>query len=117
MTVEETLREKLKTIRDRVLYVMENYPETRNNDLYLWLIYVRLFDNDLSRYIKFIPYQYIKSAVSFETISRVRRKVQEEGFLLPTDPETLRRRRRLEKAFRRVMPRISVGKSDHEFDI
>jgi len=103
---EEELLERLKTVKERVEYILEHYPETRNNDLYLWLIYVRLFDKELSKYIKFIPYEVLKRATHFETIRRTRQKIQEEGRYLPTDPKVLRRRRRLAEKFRRVVTRL-----------
>ena len=103
---EQRLLERLKTVKDRVEYLLEVYPESRNADFYLWLLYVRTFDKNLSNYIKFIPYRLIKNAVKFETISRVRRKIQEEGRLLPTDPKVLEKRRRLSKIYRRVIPRV-----------
>ena len=103
---EQRLLERLKTVKDRVEYLLEVYPESRNDDFYLWLLYVRTFDKNLSNYIKFIPYRLIKNAVKFETISRVRRKIQEEGRLLPTDPKVLEKRRRLSKIYQRVIPRV-----------
>jgi len=102
----EALVERLKTTKERVEYILENYPETRNDDLYLWLIYVRLFDKVLSKYIRRIPYGVIKRATRPETLSRVRRKIQEEGRLLPTDPKVLKRRRRLEELYRRNIHRV-----------
>jgi len=104
--VEQRLLERLKTVKDRVEYLLEVYPESRNDDFYLWLLYVRTFDKNLSNYIKFIPYRLIRNAVKFETISRVRRKIQEEGRLLPTDPKVLEKRRRLSKIYQRVIPRV-----------
>ena len=103
---ELEILQRLKTVKDRVEYILENYPESRNDDFYLWLLYVRTFDKNLSNYIKFIPYRLIKNAVKFETISRVRRKIQEEGRLLPTDPKVLEKRRRLSKIYQRVIPRV-----------
>ena len=100
---ELEILERLKTVKDRVEYILENYPESRNDDFYLWLLYIRLFERQLSNYIKFIPYKLLKNAVKFETISRVRRKIQEEGRYLPTDPKVLEKRRRLAKIYQRVM--------------
>ena len=96
----EELRERLATVKERVEYILRNYPESRNDDRYLWLLYVRLFEPELSKYIKFVPYEVLKSVVSFETIRRVRQLIQAEGKYLPTDPEVLRKRRRLAEAMR-----------------
>ena len=99
----ERLVERLKTVKERVEYILKNYPDTRNNDLYLWLIYVRLFDKELSKYIRFIPYDVLEKAQSFETLRRCRQKLQEEGKYLPTDPKVARRRRRLAKVFKKAI--------------
>jgi len=104
---EDRLLVELKTVKDRVMYILSKYPETRNNDLYLWLIYVRTFEPELSKYIKFIPYDVLKKAVSFETIRRVRQKIQNEmGMYLPTDPQVLRKRMRKAEAMRRVIHEV-----------
>jgi len=104
--LEEQLLERLRTTKDRVLYILERYPETRNDDRYLWLIYIRLFCPEMSRYIKFIPYSVLKNAVQFETIRRVRQRIQEAGLYLPTDPKVAKRRKRLSEAYRKVIKRV-----------
>ena len=106
MTLEENLAEKLKTVKDRVEWILANHPEARNDDFYLYLLYVRLFEPKLSGYIKFIPFNLVKSATRFETIRRCRQKLQEQGLYLPTDPKVLRKRRKLAEAYRRVMPQL-----------
>ena len=106
MSLEKELLEELRTVKARVEYILKNYPATRNSDLYLWLIYVRLFCPRFRKYIKFIPWDDFKDAPSFATISRVRRKLQEEGKYLPTNPKVARRRRRLAEAYRRVTPHL-----------
>lgn len=104
---EVALLKRLRTVKERVLYILDKYPETRNNDLYLWLIYVRLFEPELSKYIKFIPYDVLKKAVAFETIRRVRQKIQNElGLYPPTDPKVIKRRRRKEEAMRKVIHKV-----------
>ncbi len=103
---EEQLLEKLRTVKERVEYILSRYPNTRNSDLYLTIIYLRKF-TELGRYIKYIPYEVIKKYEGiFESIRRTRQKIQEEGRFLPTDPNTLRRRRKLSEKFRVVMPRL-----------
>ena len=106
MSEEENLAEKLKTIKDRVEWILANHPEARNDDFYLYLLYVRYFEPKLSGYIKFIPFNLVKSATRFETIRRCRQKLQEQGLYLPTDPKVLRKRRKLAEIYRRVMPNL-----------
>ena len=106
MSLDEELLRKLKTTKERVRYIMERYPETRNDDFYLYLMYLRLFVPELSRYIGFIPYELIRKAPRPETIRRVRQKIQEAGELLPTDPRVLEKRKKLSKAYRRIIHRV-----------
>lgn len=106
MMPEDALREKLRTVKDRVEWLMQTYPETRNDDFYLYLLYVRHFEPKLSGYIKFIPFNLIKNATRFETVRRVRQKLQEAGLYPPTDPEILRKRKRLARIYLKVMPQL-----------
>ena len=106
MVLEEKILETLRTAKERVEYILEHYPETRNNDLYLWIIYVRLFCPELSKYIKFIPFDIFKKAPSYETIVRVRRKLNENGKYLPTDPKVAKRRRKLANIYRTVIHEV-----------
>ena len=92
--VEELIK-KLRTWKERVEYVLKNYPYARNDDFYLWLICVRLFCPEASKFIKFIPPRIFKRFPHFETIRRVRQKLQEKGKYLPTDPRVLKKRKKL----------------------
>ena len=104
---ERVVLEELKTVKQRVEYLLERYPYTRNDDRYLIILYIRHFCPKLSKYIKFIPYDVFKEEVpNFETITRARRKIQEEGRFLPTSPRVMRRRRRREKIIRRVIHHV-----------
>jgi len=104
--LEANLAQKLKTVKEQVEWLLERYPESRNDDFYLYILYVRHFEPELSRYIEFIPFELIKKSTRFETIRRCRQKIQEEGRYLPTDPKILRKRRKLAEAYRKVMPRL-----------
>ena len=97
------LRERLRTVKERVEYLLDKYPNTRNSDLYLIILYLRYF-TELGKYIKYIPYDVIKKYDGItETIRRMRQKIQEEGRYLPTDPEVLKRRRKLYELYRRAI--------------
>ena len=106
MTTEADLREKLKTVKERVEWILANHPEARNDDFYLYILYVRTFEPELSKYIDYIPFEIIKRSTRFETIRRCRQKLQEQGLYLPTDPKVLRKRRKLAEAYRRVIPQL-----------
>ena len=99
--------DEFKTVKARVEYILRKYPEARNDDRYLWLMYVREFDPDMNKYIKYIPYKVLKNAVSFETLRRVRQKIQNsEGRYPPTDPEVARKRRIRSEVIREVIKEV-----------
>jgi len=99
----EYLRQKLRTVKERVEYILEKHPNARNSDLYLIILYLRYF-TELGKYIKYIPYEVIKQYDGItETIRRMRQKIQEEGRYLPTDPKVLKRRRKLYELYRRAI--------------
>jgi len=103
---DKRLLERLRTIKDRVEYILSNYPDARNSDLYLTILYLRKY-TELGKYIKYIPYENIKKYDGiFETIRRTRQKVQEEGRFLPTDPEVINKRKKLSERFRRIVNKI-----------
>lgn len=73
----------LKTISNRVLLILQKYPETRDSDKVLWLAYNSIY-NDLKGVIASGDYSAFKSWVLkdntpvFESLSRCRRKLQEQ---------------------------------------
>jgi hypothetical protein len=73
----------LKTATTRVEYIMENYPKSRDNDKYLYLVYLRLFTNvtalQSASFDNFAAYIMTKEVPVPETIRRVRAKIQEQG--------------------------------------
>jgi len=103
---EEELLEKLRTVKDRVEYLLARYPDARNSDLYLTILYLRKFA-ELGKYIRYIPYNVIKKYEGiFETIRRTRQKIQEQGKYLPTDPEVLKRRKKLAEKYKKIINKI-----------
>jgi len=103
---EQELLEKLKTVKERVEYILQKYPNARNSDLYLTIIYLRKF-TELGKYIKYIPYEIIKKYDGvFETIRRTRQRIQEEGRFLPTDPNILRE---VPYAFKALSEKMAKG--------
>lgn len=84
---EENLNNTKKIVED----LLANDPRCRENDLWLTIqVWQR------AQHVKcFIPYADLDSMISPESISRVRRKIQnDEGKFLPTNPMVLRKRKR-----------------------
>jgi len=93
-----TLDQKLRTVKDRVEFLLQKYPPTRNNDFYLTLLYLKYFDNIPLPYIE---WDHIVKATTPETVSRCRRKIQnDENRFLPTDPKVRRQRKIAEEIYR-----------------
>ena len=90
------LAEHLKTGKARVEWILEKYPSARNSDTLLQFIYMRVFEGID---IPYVEWEKI-SKLSLETVRRMRQKLQEEGKYLPTNPEVLKRRKRLAEKYR-----------------
>lgn len=97
------IRELTRTV-DQVLFLLEEYPSTRNNDFYLQWMWLKVFGKIN---LPFIDWESIKANTGkLETVSRVRRKIQnEQGRFLPTDNVVLARRRK-SKVFRKAIKKV-----------
>jgi len=86
---EQIVREQEKT-EELVRQLLNEDERCRNNDL--WLI-LQIWQN--KQHIKlFVPYNQMGAMITPETITRVRRKIQNtEGILLPTNPEVIHKRK------------------------
>jgi len=101
---DPVLAQHLKKVKDRVEWILQNYDSARNNDTVLEFIYMRKFENIQ---IPFVEWEKIRH-ISMETISRVRRKFQEQGKYMPTSRYVIEKRKRAEKAFRGTINRVDV---------
>lgn len=68
---------KISKEREKVAYILEKYPESRNSDNYLYRIYAQVYHGIL------LP--PIEELTSFESISRQRRFLQAKGLFLAED--------------------------------
>ena len=100
------LKEKLRDIKSKVEAILREYPYARENDFYLYLLFLRKHSPELAKHIQFIPIELIKNAPSMETITRIRRKLQHEGKYLPKNPKVLKRRKLLEQEWRKNINKI-----------
>lgn len=76
--------DSLKTCKDKVGYVLEEYPVVRDSDKLLWLAYLCKF-HGLQETLGTIGYQKLKKLImndstpTMESIRRIRQKYQENG--------------------------------------
>jgi|GEM_PF-3060670 len=104
--LERELFKKLKTVKQRVEYLLRKYPKARESDFYLIILYLRKF-TPLGRYIEHIPFELMREYEGiFETIRRVRARLQSQGKYLPENPEVLKRRKKLGKVMKRVIKEV-----------
>jgi hypothetical protein len=94
------LKKELRQTKTEVLDILERFEGTRNNDFYLvwlWLKYYGGLDE-----LPFLEWKKIeKLSGKFESIRRVRQKIQnEDQMFLPTDPQVFVRRHKRERRFR-----------------
>ena len=71
---------KLQTKKSKVEYILRKYPATRINDRLLILMYWKHFDN-------ITTIDECATATSSETITRLKRKINEEGRYVISDQE------------------------------
>lgn len=92
-------------VQDRIKFLLERYPEVRDNDKLLWLAYNCHFTHlkevvATGEYKNFRDWMLKEDVPVFESLSRARRKVQEENSELAGDKQ---KRLKEEKKVRRAM--------------
>ena len=99
MPTEVTVSQEIRKTKNIVEEILSEDERARNNDL--WLI-LQVWQK--KQHIKcFIPYNQLNEMISPETITRVRRKIQnDERKLQPTDIKVEVKRRKRERQFREV---------------
>lgn len=94
------------TLKDQVYHLLRQYPFARENDFFLqwmWLIQYGGLHNlpNLREGI----FKGLGSGI-MDSISRVRRKIQEHKQLMPVDPKVYRKRQEQAEFMRQIMPRL-----------
>lgn len=98
-----------KTLKDKVLFCLDTYPETRNSDITLTIMVWKKFNPE---YIKHTPesdlgylnLDNLKELPREDHIKRIRAKIQnEDGKYLPTSLSVAKQRRIEENKWREAM--------------
>jgi hypothetical protein len=95
----EQLKEVLSNTEMAIRYILAHYPEARNNDKLLMLLYWELADK--ISIPKEFRQAFLYRATPPETIRRARQKIQSQHEYLPSE-DVLRKRRRLQDMYREV---------------
>ncbi|MCY8466589.1 hypothetical protein O0R52_21615 (plasmid) [Bacillus halotolerans] len=98
--LETTTLDSIKKTKDKVRFILQKYPEARNNDNLLCSLYWREADGieDLLA---------VQFATSAEAIRRSRQLLNSKGILLATDPKVLEKRKQKEREMRSGLSKIS----------
>jgi hypothetical protein len=96
----EQLKNILSNTEMAIRYILAHYPEARNNDKLLMLLYWELADK--INIPKEFRQAFLYRATPPETIRRMRQKIQEQGDYLPRQ-EVLEARRRKQQAMRQAL--------------
>ena len=95
--------EELNTLEKDIETILLNDPFTRADDMLLYLEYLRSIGaaGDLAAVLSDRKYRIAYNIVPYETVSRVRRKLQEKYEDLSPNKAFIKRRRENEKEFRK----------------
>jgi len=93
----------MRYLKEKIEYCLQKYPETRNSDIKLTnSIWVEYYGDKLikinDRLLVHLTDLY--ELPTQESVKRIRAKLNEQGFYLPTSEEVLKQRRLLEKKYR-----------------
>lgn len=92
---------RLNPIEHDVKEILTTNEMTRNDDMYLYRVYIQYKQADFLKCFVSGRYRITRGIAPYESVSRIRRKVQEiEPALRPTK-ESIRRKRELEKEYRK----------------
>ncbi len=103
--------EKIEKLKDQVRYIMVQYPGTRDDDKLLTLgIWIEFFPEKIytkhdenMRLVRMVALTDTLRLPSQDHISRIRRKIQEGGELLPTTWEVAQKRKINEQTWKSYM--------------
>lgn len=89
-----------KTIERELSHYLEKIPETRADDMVLYSLYCFGRGADLSRVMQDREYRLRQGLGSFESVGRIRRKIQKKRPDLRPTAEEIRKRREAEKEYK-----------------
>jgi hypothetical protein len=97
--MDRSMLQTIKRTRDKVRYILQEDPDTRNSDNLLCAVYWKNVDgvDDLAG---------LQFATPAEAIRRSRQLLNQQGILLATDPAILEKRRLRAREMRAGITRI-----------
>ena len=90
-----------ETIEQELKPILENFIETRADDMSLYGLYVSNKGVQLTRVLTDREYRLTHGIASYESVGRIRRKLQAKYRELRPAPEYLAERKRAEKEYKK----------------
>lgn len=113
-------KETIRTLKKKVEYVLENFPETRNSDIALTIkIWKDFFDSMVHPDAIRGDYIYLDSLYILpnqDNIKRIRANFNQEKRFLPTKWEVAKERGMLEEEWKKALGYNVTPKNQNQFD-
>ena len=90
----------MKNVEKDLIPILEKHEETRADDMRLYYKYIVSKGGDVGKSLFDRKYRLINGLVSYERVSRARRKLQEHYAYLQPSKEYMEKRKKAEKEFR-----------------
>ena len=90
----------IKTVEHEVKPILEEYENTRADDTRLYVMYITRKGGDVGKVFSSRKYRIMNGLASYETVSRVRRKLQSKDARLRPSKEYIEARKKAEAEYR-----------------
>jgi hypothetical protein len=93
VSFDQTVNSELRTMEQRVEAVLRDHPKARDNDTYLEWLLLRDYLRTQGFELPWIEYEVFRVVCNFkfETVRRVRQKIQARGLYPASEPVQARR--------------------------
>lgn len=91
---------KFKTVEQEITPILKSSANTRRDDMLLYSCYVYSKGAELTQAFASMDYRHLYDLAPYETVSRVRRKLQEKYAELRPTAEQIEEKKRAEKEYK-----------------
>lgn len=92
---------EFKTIEQEVKPILKEFDKARSDDMYLYVKYVNMKGYEVGKALLDRKYRIINGLAPYETVSRVRRKLQAKDVSLMPSKEYLEARKKAEAEYKK----------------
>jgi len=90
-----------KTVEQELKPILEKYESTRGDDMNLYVKYVNSRGGDIGKTLCDRKYRLSRGLASYDTVSRIRRKIQAENAGLRPSKEYIEKRKKAEAEYKK----------------